>query len=116
MGHNDTVIIDGLRAANVRWQSFTRVRNLTRPTWGRQALQFLLHALAPLLFVTGVSLVATSPQAGGPMLAFAILIILASPYALRKLYGGKFWDTQVCSDVVSPAQVLTIFSAMAIWI
>ena len=56
--------------------------------------------LAPLLFVTGIALVGTDPQAGGAILAFAILIVLASPYGLRKLYGGKFWATQVCSELV----------------
>src|ERR1700761_6715858 len=89
VGYNDTVIIDGLRAANVRWHSFTRVRNLTRATLGRQALQVLFHAVAPLLFVTGISIVGSDHTAGGLILAIALLIILASPYALRKLYGGK---------------------------
>ena len=116
VGHNDTVIIDGLRAANVRWESFTRVRNLTRPTLGRQALQVLLHVVAPLLFVAGISYVGVKAKVGGPILAFAILIILASPYALRKLYGGKFWATQVCFDTIPRVQPLTKFPAMAFWV
>jgi hypothetical protein len=72
--------------------------------------------LAPLLFVTGISIVATNKPAAGAILAFAILIVLASPYGLRKLYGGKFWATQVCSEVVLPTLLLTIFPAMAVWI
>lgn len=109
---------DGLRGCNVRWESFTRVRNLTKPTLGRKALQFLFHVLAPLLLVIGISIVSVPgyKQAGAAALAFGILIVLASPYGLRKLYGGKFWATQVCAGVLLSAQLLTLFPAMAIWV
>jgi hypothetical protein len=102
VGHNDTVIIDGLRGANVRWKSFARVKNLTRDTWGRLCLRSILHG-SPLLFLTGCALVGLSPQIGAPILVFALLIILSAPYALRKLYGGKFWYTQVCVEPLLPA-------------
>lgn len=50
VGHDDTVIIDGLRGASVRWGRFSRVANLTKVTLKRRILRKLIH-WTPLLLI-----------------------------------------------------------------
>ena len=56
IGHNDTVLLDGARAASVRWKSFTRVRTLRRDTWVRVLAKIALHTSALVLVLGGLFL------------------------------------------------------------
>ena len=59
--------------------------------------------VTPLFFFGGIALVvvgadrsdSASKTAGALMLVYAILVCLLSPFALKVIYGGKFWHTQV---------------------
>ncbi|KAL8919410.1 MAG: hypothetical protein Q9208_006788 [Pyrenodesmia sp. 3 TL-2023] len=100
---NDTVIIDGCYAAAIRWKAFAAVANLIRDSWGRFFVRYLLRSTS-YLFIVGISLVAAGSAAGGALisltavgavfLTISLLVILGSPYIIRKLYTGKLWGTQ----------------------
>ncbi|KAF4624294.1 hypothetical protein G7Y89_g13878 [Cudoniella acicularis] len=68
---------------------------------GRLGARTLLHA-SPGYFLTGIILVSLGNlynffvyQAfGGILLALGLAVILASPYLVRVIYGGKLWGTQ----------------------
>lgn len=100
---NNTVIIDGCYAAAIRWKAFAAVASLTRDSWGRFFFRYLFRS-ASYLFFAGIALAAvgSAPGAGGAsltaigaiLLTIALLVILGSPYIIRKLYSGKLWGTQ----------------------
>lgn len=99
----DTVIIDGCYAAAIRWKAFAAVASLTRDSWSRFLFRYLFRSTS-YLFIIGIALVAAggATGAGGAslkaigaiFLTIALLITLASPYIIRKLYSGKLWGTQ----------------------
>lgn len=98
---NNTVILDGCYAAAVRWKAFAPVAHLKRDTWGRFLVRYLFRSTS-YLFIAGISLIAAGSAAvgssltaiGAIFLTVALLITLASPYIIRKLYTGKLWGTQ----------------------
>lgn len=104
VGHDDTVILDGCRAANVRWKSFTPVANTRRPSWGRWFAEVSLR-LTGFTFFLGIILVSIPNYTGLPGLTpwgaagvffiiWSIILSFLSPWLLRMLYLGKFWDQQ----------------------
>lgn len=107
VGHNDTVILDGALAANVRWKSFATVRNLRRASWGRLIAEILIR-FAGYMFFISIYLLATSagnPSLGIPgnptgiffgviLFVYSLGVIVSSPKLIRMLYGGKLWQTQ----------------------
>jgi hypothetical protein len=118
IGKNNTVILDGAFGATIRWHSLANVAFLKRETAVRTVLKFLFR-FAPFWLLLGAVLVGTSPKPGthrfpngyggfivyktsinanivigGFFVAFGLLILLASPYLLLRLYRGKFWGTQ----------------------
>jgi hypothetical protein len=118
IGNSDTVIIDGARGANVRWESFARVYNERHKSLLRMGAQTLLHTSGMVFYLAATLLVALKPQASsGPdipgvpksggsassnpaqifaivLLIYAFILVFMSPWLLRVLYGGKFWKTQ----------------------
>lgn len=94
---NDTVMIDNGHAAAIRWKAFAPVANVRRDTMGRLLFRYLFRSTS-YLFILGISFVATrAPNlvpVGAIFLTIALLITLASPYIIRKLYSGKLWGTQ----------------------
>ncbi|KAI4283537.1 MAG: hypothetical protein L6R35_005134 [Caloplaca aegaea] len=98
---NNTVIIDGCYAAAIRWKAFAAVANLTRDSWGRFFFRYLFRSTS-YFFIVGISLVAAGAAGvgasltavGAILLTIALLVILGSPYIIRKLYTGKLWGTQ----------------------
>ena len=95
---------DGLRGASVRWDRFTRVANLRRFTLQRQILQWLLHS-TPLYLLLGLSVLTYDKAAGAIFIVAAIIVAAVSPFALKRLYGGKFWYTQVSSLPIRVGEV-----------
>lgn len=108
IGHDDTVIIDGLRGANVRWKSFEVVRAEVRANFKRTFTLLLQHS-APLFFYISIGLLAagnayksvnttvanTYTFIGMIMIIYSLIAIIGAPYFVKMLYGGKFWQTQV---------------------
>jgi hypothetical protein len=105
IGNDDTVILDGCRAANVRWKSFTPVANTRRESWGRTFASIMLR-LSGITFLVGIALVAipnplgpdtglaTHQSVGVFFIIYSIFLFFMSPWLLRLLYLGKLWDQQ----------------------
>jgi len=103
VGPGDTVILDGAYGAPIRWKSFASVACIIQDSWARFFARTVLHG-SPMTFLTGISLVSygVSLQSagglfvliGGLFLAYSLVVILMSPFLVRKIYGGKLWGTQ----------------------
>ena len=98
VGENDTVIIDGARAAQIQWSMFSPVRTQTNLTGKRWAFLQMV-TWSPQLLIIGISLCATRATSGAgiPILILVlVLLVLPSPYYIWSLYGGKLWQVEPC--------------------
>ncbi|SMR47585.1 unnamed protein product [Zymoseptoria tritici ST99CH_3D1] len=101
IGQDDTVIVDGLRGANVRWKSFETVKNLTSTSWKRLFVLLLEH-FSPIALYTAIILLGVASSTknviitglGVVLLIYSLVAVLGAPYFVKILYGGKFWQTQ----------------------
>jgi hypothetical protein len=101
IANDDSVIIDGAFAATIHWDKFQRVAITTRETFVRKVARSFIRA-APGWFFGGVIALAASGGGQDPtataigviLLLIAISIILASPWLILQLYGGKVWNSQ----------------------
>ena len=104
IANDDTVIIDGLRAANVRWKSFWPVHVNQIDSWKRFGARWALHT-SGYLFLIGCIIAGASSQLPNPtkgsLIGVGIILILwgltwlsLSPWLIRIIYGGKFWGRQ----------------------
>ncbi|KAL8780987.1 MAG: hypothetical protein Q9194_000589 [Teloschistes cf. exilis] len=109
IGKNDTIILDGARAANIRWKSFDRVilrgNDTVRRTIVRLTLSFSFPFLPMAIMLLAIGTNLTSQQGsggkspllqaiGGTMLGIVALICLFSPIMVNWLYNGKVWAAQ----------------------
>ncbi|CAN9386340.1 unnamed protein product [Alternaria alternata] len=99
VGEDDSIILDGCRAANVRWKSFTPVAHTRRDSWKRMIAKLMLR-LSGIVFIVAIALLAI-PFAtsilraiGAFLLIYSLLMMGLSPWLLRLLYLGKFWEQQ----------------------
>lgn len=96
VGENDTVIIDGARAAQIQWSMFSPVRTATNFT-GKRWCFMQIVVWSPILFYTSIILTAVIPMVGVPFLVVVLLLlILPSPYFVWALFGGKLWQVEPC--------------------
>ena len=121
IGENDTIILDGARAASIRWKSFKQVITRHKDTFRRKAARVAL-TLSGLLFFFGILTVAIVRATSGatsrafsgfsgfssgienPMnallgvgiafLTLGVILILLSPLLIKWLYHGKVWSAQ----------------------
>ena len=98
IGENESVIIDGARAANIRWKSFSRVLLRGNDTWKRKLARFSLSAIGPA-FLTLIPFIIISIVVNHYwIIAIPFLLIapstLLSPYLVKTLYLGKVWSSQ----------------------
>ncbi|KAF2855235.1 hypothetical protein T440DRAFT_495809 [Plenodomus tracheiphilus IPT5] len=99
VGEDDSIILDGCRAANIRWKSFTPVAHTRRPTLTRTLARITLR-LTTLILLAAATLLAlpfktrTTTAIGIILLLISLTLIALSPWLLRTLYLGKFWDQQ----------------------
>lgn len=103
IGENDTIILDGARAASIRWKSFKHVITRHRDTFKRKAARVTLTLSAPFLFFAILTVaILKGPNypfadlftAGIIFLVVGIIIILLSPLLIKWLYHGKVWSAQ----------------------
>ncbi|KAI4107034.1 MAG: hypothetical protein LQ339_002730 [Xanthoria mediterranea] len=107
IGDNDTVILDGARAASIRWKSFKKVILHTNLTVIRRIAVIALTIVSPLFIVAIAMLAATASidtyssysttphkAAGGIFLTLCLIVLLLSPWLIKKLYLGKVWNAQ----------------------
>ncbi|KAI4178363.1 MAG: hypothetical protein L6R41_008419 [Letrouitia leprolyta] len=110
IGHNDTVILDGARAATIRWKKFKKVLVRGNDTLKRKLARLAL-SLCSIMFVVGVIFLIigknTSRIRGVPnsfsdrfiaigaiVIVIPIIVILTSPVLIKWLYLGKVWSAQ----------------------
>ncbi|KAL9580279.1 MAG: hypothetical protein Q9212_004594 [Teloschistes hypoglaucus] len=93
IGDDDTVILDGARAATIRWKSFKKV--MLR---GNRTVIRLIAVIAPStvgsLIISGSLLLAFGNPVGAVPLTFALIILLLSPWLINRSYLGKVWSAQ----------------------
>jgi hypothetical protein len=115
---NSTVVLDGAYGATIHWRKLHPVALSKRKTAWREAVKWGIR-LGAAYFLTAVILVAESPKPGntsiknpyGPnivisrptsplliigiiFLILTILVLIYAPWAMLKIYRGKFWSTQ----------------------
>lgn len=95
VGEDDSIILDGCRAANIRWKSFAPVAYTRRTSWKRFLAQKMLR-LGGVVFLIAIILIAMpfTKAIGVLLLIYSIILMGLSPWLLRMLYLGKFWDQQ----------------------
>ncbi|CAP68206.1 uncharacterized protein PODANS_7_4710 [Podospora anserina S mat+] len=93
----DTIILDGCLAATVHWSEFCTPLTTSYPALFRRILKWLLRVnIIPLIVGTILALIPSPPVSGfgAFILAYSLSILVASPFIIRTLYGGKFWGVQ----------------------
>ncbi|KAL8869508.1 MAG: hypothetical protein Q9174_004220 [Haloplaca sp. 1 TL-2023] len=112
IGANNTIILDGARAAHIRWKSFKKVLVRNNQTAKRFLTRLALIFVSPL-FISGIVLLAISADPpggnrfsdisysstplkvfGGVLLALALCVLLVSPKLIDWLYVGKVWQAE----------------------
>jgi len=95
VGEDDSIILDGCRAANVRWKSFTPVAYVRREAWKRWLAKKALR-LSGIVFIVAIAFTAVPSLrlAGIALIIYSLVLMALSPWLLRLLYLGKFWDQQ----------------------
>lgn len=99
VGPGDTVILDGAFGTAIRWKSFAPVYIDTQDSWKRVFARLVLRSCS-LYLIVGAALVGAAGTnsamtiAGALVLVVSLLAVLASPYLIRVIYGGKRWNTQ----------------------
>lgn len=96
VGEDDSIILDGCRAANVRWKSFTPVAHTRRDSWKRFLAKGMLR-LSGIIFIAACVLVAIpglTNTIGVVLLLHSLVVMGLSPWLLRLLFLGKFWEQQ----------------------
>jgi hypothetical protein len=95
IGHDDTVIIDGCHAANVRWKCFNRVYHLNQISWKRYIASRSVHWSGYSFFLGCLLLVIPFTFIFGVfVLLYSLIMVLMGPMLLKIMYGGKFWGAQ----------------------
>ncbi|KAH9878695.1 hypothetical protein IAQ61_001968 [Plenodomus lingam] len=95
VGEDDTIILDGCRAANIRWKSFTPVAHTRRLSWRRLLAQIALR-LTTIVFIVALVLlgIPSTKIIGIGLIIYTLALMALSPWLLRLLYLGKFWEQQ----------------------
>jgi hypothetical protein len=94
IGEDDSVIIDGVVGASIKWDRFERVAYTNKEAFKRNCAKMILR-FSPVVFLTGaILMVTTSKGIGIVLLILGLGVIAASPYLIRLLFTGKLWDTQ----------------------
>lgn len=99
IGENDSVILDGARAASIRWKSFARVISRGNDTVMRRLARFAL-SIHGYLLILGILFFALGSQTielkiiGGIMLGLSTTVCLSLPPLIEHLYVGKVWSAQ----------------------
>ncbi|KAF8247602.1 hypothetical protein K440DRAFT_661313 [Wilcoxina mikolae CBS 423.85] len=93
---DDSVLLDGCRAAGIKWDGFTRIIHRRRWSWKRWLAVGLLR-WSGIVFIIISLIVSTMDSYGSSLLSlllFAAMPVLAAPWLIRVAFGGKFWSTE----------------------
>jgi hypothetical protein len=91
---DDTVILDGCFAAMIEWGSFTRIAYVRNLAWKRVFAQYAVRSSSFLFFVF-MAMSGILPRGLLAIIGIILgLVILASPYLICTLFGGKIWNSE----------------------
>ena len=99
VGKGDTVIIDGARAASIRWKGFKSVATAKGFSWKRFLAKCAL-LYSPYAIFFGIILLAASASVrslgigGGVILVLGLLPWFLSPYLVHRILTGKSYGQQ----------------------
>ncbi|KAF1917911.1 hypothetical protein BDU57DRAFT_555651 [Ampelomyces quisqualis] len=95
IAEDDSIILDGCRAANVRWKSFAPVAYTRRDSWKRMIARTMLR-LGGVVFLIAIVLLLfpLTMIVGVVLLVYSIILMALSPWLLRLIYLGKLWEQQ----------------------
>lgn len=95
IGDDDTVILDGARAATIRWKSFKKVMLRGNRTVIRHIAVIALSIIGPLI-IAGILFLAVIAHIvlAVVLLTFGLIILLLSPWLINRIYLGKIWSAQ----------------------
>ena len=104
IGENDTIILDGARAASIRWKSFAPVLLRRNNTRARRLVRIALSLVGPVFIFGLFTIVVGSALSkyglngfqtlGAILIAVISPILLFSPKLIKTLYLGKVWAAQ----------------------
>ncbi|ETI27517.1 hypothetical protein G647_09708 [Cladophialophora carrionii CBS 160.54] len=92
---DDTVILDGVVGASIRWESFVPVAHDTAWSWKRLFAKIWLRLSGLVLIIIVFAGAIGRGLAGGSLVLCLLLTlpaVLVSPWLVRVLYGGKVWN------------------------
>ncbi|MCJ1363018.1 hypothetical protein MMC16_002124 [Acarospora aff. strigata] len=84
------IILDGCKAISIRWKDIPRIEYLIRTTWKKLLATVGLRS-GPLWLLIGIILVAVGISAGAIVLIIGLILVIAAPWSVKLLYGGKIW-------------------------
>lgn len=95
IAEDDSIILDGCRAANVRWKSFAPLAYTRRESWKRMLARWMLR-MGGVVFLLAIILllIPFTTVIGVILLIYSIVLMGLSPWLLRMIYMGKLWDQQ----------------------
>lgn len=88
--HDGSLILDGCRGVSIRWKDIPQIAYARNFSWRRLLAKFLAHS-GSIWLITGIVLVPGAPGVGVLILLVGILLLLAAPWTIKLLYGGKLW-------------------------
>ncbi|KAI4227053.1 MAG: hypothetical protein LQ349_006783 [Xanthoria aureola] len=94
IGDNDTIILDGARAATIRWKSFKKVILRKNLTVIRRIAVAALTIVSPVSIFAIFAIVVILAALGAALLALCLIVLLLSPWLINKIYLGKVWNAQ----------------------
>lgn len=89
---DDSVILDGCRAAGIKWDCFTQITTWRYLSWKRWIAMGLLRWSGIILIIISWLVFLIGPS-GYSLILLALIPVLASPWLLRVVIGGKLWYT-----------------------
>ncbi|KAI9049987.1 hypothetical protein LZ554_006132 [Drepanopeziza brunnea f. sp. 'monogermtubi'] len=90
--HDGSLIVDGCHGISIRWKDIPRIAFRVRDTWKKLWALYAIRS-GPLWFITGAVLcgIQSLRGTGALLLVIGLLLLIASPWAITVLYGGKVW-------------------------
>ena len=98
VGEGNEIILDGCNAVSIRWKDIPRIEYDTRLSWKKLGATYSLRS-GSYWFIIGVALTSSGSQTGNAglegfgifLLLVGIALIIAAPWSIKALYGGKVW-------------------------
>lgn len=88
-----SLVLDGCRAAIIRWKNFPKVGLLTKGSFRRASASAGAY-LGALFFIIGVAIVSYQPGGGATLLVLGVLILFASPWLFHYAHSGRVIESE----------------------